>query len=64
MRYKMYFNCGRNMVKKNSNYRGISVPKELIDEIEKIVHARKHGYRSINEVVKEALRNFLKDYNE
>lgn len=45
-------------------YTGISLPKELIDEIEKIVKNKKYGYSSKTEFVKEAIRMmiYMRDY--
>jgi metal-responsive CopG/Arc/MetJ family transcriptional regulator len=40
-------------------YAGVSIPVELMDEIEKIVKSRKLGYTSVSEFVKEAVRMHL-----
>ena len=46
------------------NYKGINIPNELADEIDKIIHSKKHGYRTRAEFIKEAIRTHLKDYKQ
>jgi len=45
-------------------YTGVSLPKELIAEIEKIVKNKKYGYSSKTEFIKEAIRMmiYMRDY--
>ncbi|MEM2999578.1 MAG: ribbon-helix-helix domain-containing protein [Candidatus Bathyarchaeia archaeon] len=41
-------------------YTTIKLPNELIADLDKLIG--KHGFRSRGEIVKEALRDFLKQY--
>jgi len=43
-----------------NEYTTIKLPNELIAEIDKLIG--KHGFRSRGEIVKEAIRAFLKQY--
>lgn len=43
-----------------SEYTTIKLPNELIADLDKLIG--KHGFRSRGEIVKEALRDFLKQY--
>lgn len=43
----------------DEDYRGITLPKELIDEIEKIVKIEQFGYKTNAEFIKEAIREHL-----
>ena len=42
-------------------YRYVSIPTELIEQVEKIVDFKKFGYRSIAEFVVDATRRRLED---
>lgn len=58
--------------KKNSNYSSVSIPKALMDQIEKIIEENEGlGYSTKAEFVKEAVRihlnvilNLIKDINK
>ncbi len=41
-------------------YRTIQIPEELAHEIDVIVKQRRHGYTSVSEFVKDAIRWYLK----
>ncbi len=47
------------MVRKS--YVNISIPKSLVDEIDKLVIKKTKGYISRAEFVKDAIRNLLKE---
>ncbi len=42
-------------------YRSVSLPKELLDEVRKIVEDKRYGYRSIAEFIVEAIRKRLEE---
>lgn len=42
-------------------YTTIALPDELVKEIDDIVKTKKKGYTSRGELVKEAVRSFLKE---
>ncbi|MEM2191778.1 MAG: ribbon-helix-helix domain-containing protein [Archaeoglobaceae archaeon] len=42
------------------SFKTVSLPAELVDEIEKIVRIRKLGYTSVAEFAKDAIREKLK----
>ena len=44
-----------------ATYRTIQVPAELVVEIERLIEANTLGYRSIAELVKEAIRLRIRD---
>jgi metal-responsive CopG/Arc/MetJ family transcriptional regulator len=44
----------------STGYSLIKIPRELADEIDKIVG--KHGYRSRTEFIKDAVRALLREY--
>lgn len=44
-----------------SKYTNVALPEDLIHEIDAVVKESGLGYTSRGEVVKEAVRNFLKD---
>lgn len=46
------------------NYVGVSIPKDLMDEIDTIIRDTKHGFKSRAEFFKEAARLKLKDYKD
>ena len=45
---------------KEQEYSTVKVPKDLVDEIDRMMD--KHGFRSRSEFVKEAIRNLLLEY--
>ncbi len=47
-----------------SKYTNVALPEELIREIDKVVKESGLGYTSRGEIVKEAVRKFLKDLAE
>jgi len=42
----------------------VSLPKDLVDRIEKLIKEGKYGYQSISEFVKDAVRRRLKELGE
>ncbi|MCH7517852.1 MAG: ribbon-helix-helix protein, CopG family [Candidatus Dadabacteria bacterium] len=42
-------------------YTTVALPDELIKEMDEIIKQKKRGYTSRGELVKEAVRNLLKD---
>lgn len=42
-----------------SNYSSISLPSELLKEIEKIITNKSLGYKSVAEFIKEAIRRYI-----
>jgi metal-responsive CopG/Arc/MetJ family transcriptional regulator len=46
------------------DYPSISIPKELTNEIDRIIKSGKHGYKTRAEFVKDALRQYLKYYDK
>ncbi|MEM2704693.1 MAG: ribbon-helix-helix domain-containing protein [Candidatus Bathyarchaeia archaeon] len=42
-------------------YRMVGLPEDLYLEVEKIVEAGKHGYTSVSEFVKDAVRRRLEE---
>ncbi len=49
------------VITKRSYYKNIALPVDLVDRIDLVVDNSKLGYKSRGEVVKEAVRNFLKE---
>ncbi len=49
------------MVKKKYNYRTVNLPRNLADKIEEIIASDKHGYTSIPDFVKVAIRRYLRE---
>lgn len=47
-----------------SKYTNVALPEDLIKEIDKVVKESGLGYKSRGELVKEAVRNFLKNLAE
>ena len=47
-----------------SKYTNVALPEELIHEIDKVVKESGLGYTSRGEIVKEAVRRFLKELAE
>ena len=45
------------------DYKGISLPASLVDEVEKIVNKKRFGYSSVTELVKDAIRRRLDELN-
>jgi len=46
--------------KKEKKYIDVSIPKELISEVDKMIG--QYGYRSRPELVKDAIRSLLRQY--
>jgi metal-responsive CopG/Arc/MetJ family transcriptional regulator len=46
---------------KPEGWRTVALPEELINKIDRIVSEKKHGYRSRNELVTDAVRRRLED---
>ena len=42
-------------------YRNIALPSDLIERIDSVIKNSKMGYKSRGELVKEAVRNLLKE---
>ena len=61
MIYTSSVSYGLTMV---SKYTNVALPEELINEIDKVVKESGLGYTSRGEIVKEAVRRFLKDLAE
>jgi len=38
------------------SYRGVNIPEELMQEVERIIHTKKHGFKSKAEFIKQAIR--------
>lgn len=53
-----------NLLTMVSKYTNVALPEELIHEIDKVVKESGLGYTSRGEIVKEAVRRFLKDLAE
>ena len=47
---------------KPEGWRTVALPEELIDKIDKLVGEKKHGYRSRNEFVTDAVRRRLEEF--
>lgn len=47
-----------------SKYTNVALPEELIQEIDRVVKESRLGYTSRGEIVKEAVRKFLKELVE
>jgi len=43
-------------------YRNVSIPQELYEKAEELVQARKSGYVSVSDVVKDAVRELLRKH--
>jgi hypothetical protein len=54
--------CGKRFVTE-PGFRGISIPQELADKIDKFVKANEWGYRSRADVVAAAVREFLQRHS-
>jgi len=59
--YKAFVNNPLTMV---SKYTNVALPAELIQEIDGVVKESGLGYTSRGEIVKEAVRRFLKELAE
>ena len=46
----------------NDDYTTIKLPKELIEQIKKIIESNKYGFKTKSEFIKEAIREHLKYY--
>ena len=49
------------MSKKKYRYHTVNLPEALAKRIEEVIASRKHGYTSIPEFVKDAVRRYLRD---
>ena len=45
----------------SSKYTNVALPEDLIEKIDSVVKSARLGYTSRGELVKEAVRNFLKN---
>ncbi len=61
MIYKVFVSNSLTMV---SKYTNVALPEDLINEIDKVVKESGLGYTSRGEIVKEAVRTFLKSSAE
>jgi len=43
-------------------YRGVNIPEELMQEIEKVLKKKKYGFTSKAEFIKQAIREKLKQF--
>ena len=43
-------------------YRGVNIPEALMQEIEKVIKKKKHGFTSKAEFIKQAIREKLKQF--
>jgi len=49
------------MAKKKYHYHTINLPRQLADKIEEVLASDKHGYTTIPEVVRVAIRKHLRE---
>ena len=49
------------MVKKKYKYHVVNLPRQLADKIEEVLASEKHGYTTIPEVVRVAIRKYLRE---
>ncbi|GAH83041.1 unnamed protein product [marine sediment metagenome] len=49
------------MAKKKYNYRTINMPRTLVDKIKEVLASEKHGFTSIPDFVKVAIRKYLRE---
>jgi hypothetical protein len=52
---------GDEIAKKKYNYHPVNLPRDLADNIEEIIESNKHGYTSIPEFVRAAIRKYLRE---
>ncbi len=45
-------------------YTNVALPSDLIEQIDKVINKKGMGYKSRGELVKEAVRNLLKEIRE
>lgn len=45
--------------KKEGKFISVSIPREIIEEIDRVIASRKHGYESRPEFIKDAVRRRL-----
>ncbi len=45
-------------------YTNVALPSDLIEQIDKVINKKGMGYKSRGELVKEAVRNLLKEIKE
>jgi len=46
---------------KNPRFVSVSIPAEIISQIDKIIESKKHGYESRPEFIKDAVRRRLEE---
>ena len=51
------------MARKKKGYVSISIPIQLIEEVEYIIKNKKYGYKTITEFIREATRLHLREVN-
>ena len=49
------------MVKKKYHYHTINLPRHLADKIEEVLASEKHGYTTLPEFVRVAIRKYLRE---
>lgn len=49
------------MVKKKYKYHTINLPRQLADKIEEVIASDKHGYTTIPDFVRVAIRKYLRE---
>ena len=49
------------MVKRKYNYHTINLPRHLADKILEVIESDKHGYTSIPDFVRVAIRKYLRE---
>jgi metal-responsive CopG/Arc/MetJ family transcriptional regulator len=49
----------RTKEKGRSDYVSVSIPKELIEAIDRLIEEKKYGYESRPELIKDAIRRLL-----
>lgn len=58
---QLRYTYGMNAVKSVRQYVGVSLPKELVSEIESVIKNKKLGYTTVAEFVKDAVRRRLEE---
>lgn len=43
-------------------YRGVNLPEELMQQVERVIAKKKHGFTSKAEFIKQAIREKLEQY--
>ena len=44
------------------DYAGVSLPRELMDQVDNVISNKKHGFKSRAEFFKIAIRELLKEF--